>query len=269
MSFLSYIKDPTSITLNYYLPEHLSGIKEINDLRSADLNEFDKELRAGESSLEEKISKGVIWRKGFPGMILDVTSIHHCQRNGHITLNVSPIHPHRADLAYKIDRTLKRNVSPLTATSILIDNEGNFVLGIRGGSVESGKIGIIPGGHTDYKIPKIINPFDTFKDEFQEELGYNYEKEIELPILGVFTNKDTNGINVLYSATTSLFFNEINDRWKNAKDRGEHNFLFTVSEEDISKLAETGKLKFNKREYITTVFFQDCFKIYLQRIPLN
>ncbi|MEK6819556.1 MAG: hypothetical protein AABY10_06520, partial [Nanoarchaeota archaeon] len=216
MSSQIYISDFSDITLRYEIPEHLNGIADTEGQRKADLELLDTELRENGSSLEEKISSNIIWRMKFPGMILDVKRI---SLDSSVKLTLKPIHPYRADLAYKNDRTLPRNVSPLTVNALLESAEGSFPLGIRGGSVETGKIAIIPGGHVDYTIPEIENALETFRNEFDEELGYKFDGQV-LPVC-VFNNGDTNGINVLYKAKTNLSFFEIVESWGAAKDRGE------------------------------------------------
>ncbi len=248
------------VELFYEIPKHLEGCN-IPKLRENDLALLDHELRENGSSLEEKVASGVIWRMRFPGMIVDVKKLNYNGRS--VKLAVSPIHPHRADLAYKMDRTLSRNVAPLTVTALLKSAEGSFVLGIRGGNVESGKIGIIPGGHTDYLFPLVTDPSETLMTEFREELGYTLDAK-DVPIFGLFTNRDAKGINVMYTVQTKLTFHEILENWRKAKDRAEHCSLFQATYEDVKQLAQTGKLVLNCREVTTTLFFQDCFKLYTE-----
>ncbi len=250
---IHYFQD---VLLKYDIPEHLRGVENTEQQRRADLALLDNELKKHSSSLEEKISSGVIWRRGFPGMILDVRRIDH---SSYVEIITRPIHPHRADLAYKKDRTLPRNAFPLTVNALLENAENNFVLGIRGGLVESEKIAIIPGGHADYTNPVIESTLETFRSEFKEELGYEFDGEV-FPLC-VFTNRDTNGINVFYRTKTKLGFPEILENWKSAKDRGEHNSLFRASYQTIRQLAETGKTIVEGRECETTPFLQDCFNL--------
>lgn len=249
-----------SVRLFYEIPEHLKNYSDTLELRRSDLALLDKELRENGSSLEEKISSGIVWRMGFPGMIVDVKKLNSDFKS--TRLMVSPIHPYRADLTYKMDITLPRNVVPLTVNALLRSADGGFVLGIRGGNVEAGKIGLIPGGHTDYVLPLMTDPSETFMAEFREELGYIFDNE-NVSILGLFTNRDTNGVNVMYSAQTNLTFIEVLEMWERAKDRDEHNHLFKATDEDIRQLAKTGKVVLNHREVTTTPFFQDCFKMYI------
>ena len=254
-----YLTGFEKVELFYEVPEHLKS-SEILRLRESDLELLNGELRENGSSLEEKIASGVIWRMGFPGMITDVKKLDYDRKS--IRVTVSPIHPHRADLAYKNDRTLLRNVVPLTVNALLKSAEGSFVLGVRGGNVEAGKIGIIPGGHTDYDFPLITNTSETVMSEFEEEVGYTFDDRGNITILGLFTNRDTRGINVMYAVQTNLTFPEILENWIRAKDRREHNTLFRATYEDIKQLAQTGKLVLDSREFTTTHFFQDCFKLY-------
>ena len=249
-----------NVELSYEIPEHLKD-SNILKLRENDLTLLDSELKGNGSSLEEKIISRIIWRMHFPGMIVDVKKLNYNGKSAKLTL--SPIHPHRADLAYKNDRTLFRNVAPLTVTALLKSIEGSFVLGVRGGNVESGKIGLIPGGHTDYVFPLITDPLETFMSEFREELGYTFDGEA-VSILGLFTNRDTNGINIMYSVQTNLTFYEILKNWEIAIDKTEHNSLFQATDEDIRHLAQSGKLLLDCKELITTPFFQDCFKLYIK-----
>lgn len=254
--FQIYVHNFSDVFLRYEIPEHLQGIQDTEQLRMADLDLFDNELRKNGSSLEEKISSGVIWRMNFPGIILDVQKINY---TSYMEIVLKPIHPHRADLAYKQDRTLPKNVSPLTVNALLENAEGSFILGIRGGSVETGKIAIIPGGHAEYTLPQIENVLETFRAEFREELGYEFDGHVS-PVC-VLTNKDTKGLNVLYAARTGLPFPQIEKNWRTAKDRGEHNLLIEASARDIEQLARTGKTVINGREYSTTPLLKDCFEL--------
>ena len=152
----------------------------------------------------------------------------------------------------------------MTVNALLESAEGSFPLGIRGGSVETGKIAIIPGGHVDYTIPKIENVLETFRCEFKEELGYEFDNQGVSPI-GVFTNRDTKGINVLYAAKTGFHFSKILESWRAAKDRGEHDSLVQAYYPEIRQLAETGKTTIKGEEYFTTPLFQDCFRLILEK----
>lgn len=262
---MNSLKHPQTkkVFLSYNVPKSLKQLTDIPLTRKIDSGLLDKELMGRNSSLNEKISSGIIWRMKFPGMILDVKKINELKDL--IELVVSPAHPHRADLAYKRDKTLQKNVCPLTITSILQTKERGYVLGIRGGSVEFGKIGVIPGGHAEYKFPLIKNTLETFKAEFEEEIGYKFGDDKNVFLLGVFKNRDTKGINVLYFAKTNLIFPEILKKWKKAKDRDEHSSLFLATKKDLVKLAKTGKLIVDGKEYLTTPFFQDCFKLAIKR----
>ncbi len=257
-----YITGLENIRLSYEIPGHLRE-RDMSGLRESDLALLNKELRENHSSLEEKIASGIIWRMSFPGMIVDVKKLTYDSKSAQLV--VCPIHPYRADLAYKNDRTLPRNAAPLTTTALLKSADGFFVLGIRGGNVECGKIGLIPGGHVDYSLPLITNPLETFLTEFEEELGYAFDNK-NILTLGLFTNCDANGINAMYSVQTSLTFPEILQNWEGAKDRREHSCLFKATDEDIKQLAKTGKLLLNDREVTTTHFFQDCFRLYTEYI---
>jgi 8-oxo-dGTP pyrophosphatase MutT (NUDIX family) len=256
---------PEEITLFYDIPEHLRGIKDTEELREADLGLLERELKRRGSSLDDKKKSKIIWRMGFPGMILDVTKLEADKKS--VYLHVSPIHPHRADLAFKRDETLGRNPEPLSVAAMLRERKGYFVLGIRGGNVETGKIAVLPGGHAEYTEPHIETPFDTLKTEFEEELGYPLEaREEEVPILGVFRNRDTDGIHVLYNLKTNLEFREILEKWKNAEHKYEHRSLLTVSQEGIRTIAETGEFPLPElggpvEYYPTSLFFRDCFRI--------
>jgi hypothetical protein len=265
MNYELFISNPGRISLEYSVPEHLQGIRDTSQLREADLELLDIELKANGSSLDEKISSGVIWRMGFPEMVLDVSRMDYDRDSA--KLYVSPIHPHRADLAFRGDRSLPRNVVTLTTNALLKCAEGNYVLGIRGGDVGAGKIGIIPGGHTDYTMPPIINPLDTLRTEFEEELGYNFQDNGGVPVKGLFSNRDTQGINVLYTAKTDLEFSEVLEKWRGAKDRGEHSLLFQATEVEIRQLAETGQLNVKGERYLTNPFFQDCFRVVSSDYP--
>lgn len=255
-----YITNLERVELVYEIPRHLQGIEDTSQLREVDLELLRRELKENGSSLDEKISSGAIWRMDFPRMVVDVSRLDYDGRNAQLT--VSPIHPHRADLSYKRDETLPRNVAPLTANALLQSAEGSFVLGIREGDVASGKIGIIPGGHTDYGFPLVTNPLDTLRSEFEEELGYNFGVSgREIPLRAVFTDRNTQGMNVLYTARTDLAFPQILEKWKGAKDRWEHSSLFQATQEDIKQLAETGELDVEGKRYSTPPIFQDCFRI--------
>jgi hypothetical protein len=260
MPFQIHISDFSNIVLKYEIPRHLQGIENIEEQRKADLELLGTELKEHGSSLEEKISSNIIWRMNFPGMILDVQRI---SLDSSLDLTLTPIHPHRADLAYKNDRTLPRNVSPLTVNALLKSAEESFVLGIRGGSVETGKIAIIPGGHMDYTIPRIESPLETFRGEFEEELGYKFDGRKISPV-GVFNNRDTKGINILYKTKTDFYFPRILEMWGAAKDRWEHDSLFQASYDEIRQLAKTGRTTINGKEYSTTPFLQDCFRLIIR-----
>ncbi len=257
------IQEFVNIELNYRIPDYLKGIKDVDEQRKADLEALDSELNKEGSSLEEKISSGIIWRRGFPGMILDVQRV--IANSNYIKLEIKPIHPHRADLTYKRDKTLPKNASPFTVTGLLRDGNDNFVLGIRGGNVERGKIAIIPGGHADYIFPPIQNPLETFLNEFQEEIGYEFDGQTSPS--GLFTNRDTGGINIQYVARTDRTFQLIEESWRDAKDRSEHDSLFSATEQDITQLAQTGKTIVKGREHVTTPFIQDCFEIFRNSQP--
>lgn len=262
-SYNLFLRNPEKIYLNYEIPNHLKGIKNIDEMRKIDLEKLNLELKKEGSNLEEKINQRIIWRLSFPKMILDVKEIIKLKRDVYSFL-VSPIHPHRADLAYKKDKTLGKNVSPLTANSLIQDHNQNFILGIRGGEVEEGKIGIIPGGHADYLGNFFKDPLYTLVNEFEEELGFNLNKRNNPKILSSFFNKDTKGVNVLYSLNSlDKSFEDIKGKWKNAKDRGEHNSLLKINYESLIELASKGKINLREKAFSTTPFFQDCFKSFV------
>ena len=88
------------ISLGYSLPDHLKNCNDIESMRIVDLENLDMELRERGSSLEEKTNNNIIWRKKFPGIVLDAQSINVNFYENLIYMNTVPIHPHRADLAF-------------------------------------------------------------------------------------------------------------------------------------------------------------------------
>lgn len=255
-----FIENPSKILLYYSIPEHLKENKDIVEMRVNDLQELELELRDKGSSLEEKTSSGVIWRMGFPGMILDTQEVY-LDRNKEAHLHVVPIHPYRADLSYKQDKTFQRNVSPLTINAILIDRKGKIILGIRGGNVETGKLGVIPGGHIDYQIPLVEDVNQGLFKEFEEELGFKFNRGLHtLNLLGIMGNDDVQGVNILNSIKVEYSFEELIPYLEKAKDNFEHSSLISLTKKEVSEVANTGKLKKDNTQYVTTGFFQDCLK---------
>ncbi|MFH0712184.1 MAG: NUDIX hydrolase [archaeon] len=258
-----FIGELVSVSLNYSIPSHLENLSGDENLRRVDLEKLSGELVLAGSSLEKKKSEGTIWRMGFPGMILDVNHIGQA-RYGELTVDVSPIHPHRADLAYKGDKSLSRTPVPLTVGAMLLDDEGNEVLAVRGGKVESGKVVSFPGGHVDFENPRVESPVAGLYREFYEEVGMKFDSSNhKASLIGVMNNSDTKGINVLYALKTPSSFKEIEDSWRNAGDRFEHDLLFPATGSDLKNLAKDGKMTRGGRELETTPFFKDVFSRYL------
>lgn len=250
------------VSLEYSLPDHLKNCSDTETMRVKDIDSLDKELRERGSSLKEKINKGVIYRKRFPGMVLDMQGVSVDLYNSSTNMNVTPIHPHRADLALKEDSTLLNKFRPITINAVLELEDKSVILGIRGGSVGAGKIGIIPGGHAEYK-PYMDDLIEHLFSEFEEELGYSPGETEKISLIGVFQNRDTHGINALYLARTKLNHNEIESNWKKAKDSYEHQSLIQCSKDELNVLAEEGNLQYKGKQYNTTPFFQDCLTNYI------
>lgn len=254
-----YIVRPDRMTIAYAVPGHLEDCDGIEEMHTRDLVALGRELHVRGSSVDGKIGEKKIWRMGFPGMVVDAREMNYAE--GELDVRAVPIHPHRADLAYRGDGTLERNVNVVTVNAVLESKEGCAVVGIRGGDVEGGKIGVIPGGHLEYPATRIIGGLLA---ESEEELGYRIPGEFgETDLVGVFPNKDTNGVNFLYVAKTNLGFDEIRERWMGAQDRGEHTSLLQLERDEIGELAQEGKLRIGQKEISTTPFFQDCFAHYL------
>lgn len=243
--------------LNYNLYCKSLRYTGVEDQRSQDLKKLDAELKQAGSSLEEKIKRGIIWRLNFPGMIIDFRYINLNLLTGSVVLDVVPIHPHRADLSFKGDMTLKRNVMPVTTNVIIQSADGLYLGGIRGGSVASGKIGVIPGGHAEYK-PQSTDVKEHLLVEWEEELGYLPVKDRIFPT-GLFLNRDTGGVNILYNSRSDLLFSDIERNWKSAKDRDEHQRIVGLSRRQIEDIAEFGETSIDEIRFSTTPFFQDCF----------
>ena len=251
-----------NVILEYHLPDHLRNCSDIETMRIKDLDSLDKELKERGSSLEEKITKGIIYREKFPGMVLDMRNISVDLYNDLAHMDVIPIHPHRADLALKEDITLINKPRPITVNAVLELEDNSVILGVRGGSVGSGEIGIIPGGHAEYR-EHINNLIGHLSLEFEEELGYAPCETEKISLIGVSQNRDTHGVNALYLARTTLDYQEIESRWKKAKDSYEHQSLIQCSKNEITTLAEEGNLQYKNTQYTTTPFFQDCLANYL------
>jgi len=251
---------PDKVTFAYQIPDHLKGITDVSELRQADLELLKEELRSNGSSLEEKIGQKTIWRMNFPGMVLDAKELSSEQ--GAIQIKVAPIHPYRADLTFKRDRTLEKRC-PITVNSILMDEEYGVIMAVRS---DDGFLGVIPGGHAEYnpENPE-TNPFQHLLIEFEEELGFEHPKAGEkTPIVCLHDNKDTFGINLLYSTAVKKSFGEIQALWERAKDRYEHNTLVKVPSESLLKLAETRAIDLDGKPYHTTPFFRDCIQYHLE-----
>ncbi len=233
-------------------------------MRKVDLELLDFELKQKNSSVEDKIKEGKIWRIEFPGMILDVQNVYlTCLKN--LELNVFPIHPYRSDLTFRKDKTLDRIIFPLTINAVLITKKGEIVLGVRGGEVDAGKVGTLPGGHIDYQIPLIEDVNTELFREFEEELGVAYDpKKHKLSLIGVMGNDDLPGINILNSVEVDNTFEDIVDSWKNAKDRFEHDSLFRANLKEVYELAKKGRTRINGKNYETTPIFQDCLNHFIK-----
>jgi len=145
----NYFIQPERIDLDYHIPDHLIGIEDIGVLREKDLEALDSELTRRGSSLQEKIEGKTIWRMGFPNMVVDARQMRFNPTDRSLNIRAVPIHPHRADLAFKKDKTLATNSRPITMNVVLESKEGGIIVGLRGGSVTNGVIGTI-GGHLDY-----------------------------------------------------------------------------------------------------------------------
>ena len=131
------------------------------------------------------------------------------------------------------------------------------------GSVGVGKIGTIPGGHAEYK-PHMTDLIDHLSVEFEEELGYTPSETEKISLIGVFLNRDTNGVNALYKIRTCLDYPEIKSRWQKAKDSYEHQSLIRLSKDEIISLTENWRLAYENVEYTTTPFFIDSFVNYMR-----
>ena len=162
-------------------------------------------------------------------------------------MHVIPIHPHRADLSYKQDKIFQRNVSPLTINALLIDKKGEIILGVRGGDVEAGKLGVIPGGHIDYQIPLVEDVNQELFREFKEELGFEFNARLhELNLLGVMGNDDVQGVNILNSIKVDYSFEELVHYLKEAKDNFEHSSLVSLNKKEITQgNSEAARKHFN------------------------
>jgi len=258
-----FIQEPKNIVLNHSIPQHLRGIESIDELRTVDLGKLSCELVQAGSSLKEKVGDGTIWRMGFPGMILDVAGIYQ-NGTGDVTFDVSPIHPYRADLAYRGDQTLPRRVAPLTVGSIIFEKTGRPVLGIRGGDVENGTVDCFPGGHVDFGYDQSRSVLPYMSREFYEELGREIDTSRDnLRLLGFMDNRDTGGINVLYSIKTTSSFEEIRACWEKAKDRVEHSSVFLSSDSELKRLGGGKEILHEGSSFRATPFFADCFANYL------
>lgn len=273
-----WIRNQGKINLHYSIPKHLEEITNTEELRSADLELFDSELRAQGTSVEGKKEEGVIWRLGFPGMILDVQGIQVGQKsfdvkfpsqisynsNGEdIDLYVSPIHPHRADLSFKHDRTLERLINPLTVNGVLEDSQGKVIVGIRGGNVDGGAAAVFPGGHVDYQNPRVRDVTNEVYREGREEAGL-LDSEIEsIEKLGLMGSTETRGVNILHRIRTNQTYETIKERQKGAEDAFEHKNLYAVGRDKIEELVRTGKFQIGNNTHPTTTYFKDCFEHYL------
>jgi len=251
------------IRVEYTIPEHLKGIHTIDEMRAADCQKLDEELHAKGSSIDAKIREGVIWRLGFPSIVLNARA--QGRPNNAVALTVVPIHPHRADLAYKGDRTLRPGVAPLTVSGILLDDRGDLVLGIRGGTVEAQKVGIIPAGHANYDFS---HPSDlimrTLINEAEEEISLEPDEVLRWASLtDLFVNMDTNGLHVSYTLNSGLPFTELERRWQSAKDRYEHEGLFSISLSALCTALIENCVHISQGRYTFSPFSRHCLKNFL------
>src|SRR3989338_9573535 len=226
MEYFSHQR-PLEIRYNVTVPEHLTEYRNnIEEMRKADLILLDQELRRKGSSIEEKVKEEKIWRMKFPHMIYGIDEI--CKKENNVYIDLHPMHPHRADLTFKKDRSLENVPGPLTVTAI-VETEGNLIFGLRGGFVESGKIGFIPGGHADYHNSSISEDIGrrALHTETEEELGLTNE-EYSLEIFGIHENPETNGHNIIARMSTHLSLAELEQKRKEASDAWEHSKLVAV-----------------------------------------
>lgn len=258
MDYKVAIATSAEVSIEYSIPEHLQSATTVEEMRERDKVKLDEELQLQGWNIDKKIAAKQIWRMGFPGMILDIREIVVDANTA--VMRAVPIHPHRADLAYKSDATLSRNVVPLTANAVVTDADRNVVAGVRGGNVEAGKIAVIPGGHAEcmenfYGRNVAIALFN----EFGEELGRYAPHEFDISPTSMFNNEDTNGINVLFHLNIKKSFEEIEARWKQAKDRAEHQELRKLTIAETLSLVNNGAVVIDGKQYETTPFFRRCF----------
>ncbi len=266
MSDTWIFKKPTYVGITYEVPSHLKGISTIDELRARDLAALEGDLRSV-GGVAAKKATGMIFREKFSGMALDITA-HSFTRQGGITLIASPIHPYRADLAYKRDTSLPRTVCPLTVNALPLLRDGRVLLGVRGGAVASGKIAVIPGGHAEYHPTKYVTHAGGALDfEWAEEIGSAITSAMRVHLLALHPNRDTSGLNVLHTVATELSYEEIATAWEQAPDRKEHERVFPATIADLEMLVHEGALKLpSGTTGTTTPFFQDCFAHYIDSL---
>lgn len=270
-----HISKPNIVRLFYHIPEHLKGCPDLDAMRKKDLLKLNKELKSRGSSVQKKTSEKVIWRRGFPGMVLNVEGASYLSSENAVHLDVAPIHPFRADLAFgfgregKVDDTLKENAKPLTTNAILEDLSGDVILGIRCGEQDDGSIGVYPGGHADYVLG--AERMDSFLDsdyamisESCEESGIMIGERGKIPIIAFHHNADTQGFNVLYHVKSGLNFRAIKRKWERATHKHEHRGIVCLSRGKVEQLASEGKAMIESTERVTSPFFQNCLKNYLE-----
>ena len=191
---------------------------------------------------------------------------------GHVDLEVIPIHPHRADLTFRNDKTLDKIVYPLTINAVPVTRDDEIVLGVRGGDVEAGKVGVIPGGHIDYGFREEKGVNHALMQEFYEEMGMPMSiHKHKLELIGVMGNNDLPGINIINRVKMQESFDEIVESWKKAKDRFEHSSIFKVDYDELQDIVNDGRLEKEGKVYETTPYFQDCLTRFadFSRIDIN
>ncbi len=259
---MEYISREGSLRILYkiIIPEHLREYQgNIKGMRQADLTQLDAELREKGSSIQEKIDKEIIFRMQFPGIVYAVDGIS--SRRGTINMCLHPIHPYRADLAYKRDPTLENNPGPLSISGLIESREGT-IFGLRAGSVEQGKIGFVPGGHAEYRgfYHQEDIGIRALQEETEEELGITPPEYSIEEIFGIHKNPDTNGTDIIATMKTGLSLEEIEKRREKAKDRWEHSRLVAIAKEDLFK-RELGAFE----EYSFTKNVEAGIRRYIER----
>lgn len=247
--------------LTYNIPDHLRGIKSIEEMRDADIDQLNGQLKAKGSSIAQKIEDGQIYRTRFEGMVLDITSYRINPHDYSMTLSVSPVHPYRADLSMKRDKSFERNVTPLTISALLRTIEDKFVIGVRGGTVEAGMLTPLPSGHVDYKVKQPEDPLVGLFQEFREEAGIRYDPQRhDIGLGGLMLNTDTWGLHLFSAMNVQESSGEVVSSWMTAKDRGENAKLLVVSKNDVRDIANLGRVNIDGENYVTNPFFQRTFR---------